>query len=112
MTSADGATSVQNPRLVIVDVLARFRSGRAEGQKPLWMWLSRGERAFRTRSKFTLTIIVMHHVRKGHGDIRSVRACGGTLRLTGATSPPSYSIGVAAVRPLCPGRDVEEYEGL
>jgi hypothetical protein len=80
----DWITSAQNPRLVIVDVLAMFRpaSGARDNQYEADYHAIKGMQAL--ASEFGVAIIVVHHTRKGGSDVDPFEKVGGTLGLTGA----------------------------
>jgi RecA-family ATPase len=105
------AMSASNPRLVIVDVLAQFRSGRAEGQNHYEYDYRAVKGLQELASEFGLTIIVVHHVRKGHGDVDPFERVSGTLGLTGAADTTVIlDRGGSGCTLYARGRDVEEYE--
>ncbi|MPR11510.1 AAA family ATPase [Microvirga tunisiensis] len=80
----DWITSAQNPRLVIVDVLAMFRptSGNRDNMYETDYSAIKGLQAL--ASKFGIAIIVVHHTRKGGSDVDPFEKVSGTLGLTGA----------------------------
>ncbi len=80
----DWITSAQNPRLVIVDVLAMFRpaSGARDNQYEADYHAIKGLQAL--ASKFGVAIIVVHHTRKGGSDVDPFEKVSGTLGLSGA----------------------------
>lgn len=105
------ATSMANPRLIIVDVLAQFRSGRGD-RESLYESDYRAVKGLQgLASDLSLTVIIVHHVRKGTGDIDPFERVSGTMGLTGAADTTIIldrdSNGCTL---YARGRDIEEYE--
>lgn len=103
--------SKENPRLVIVDVLAQFRSGRG-GQESLYEADYRAVKGLQElAAEYSIAIVVVHHVRKGMGDADPFERVSGTMGLTGAADTTVIldrdSNGCTL---YARGRDLEEYE--
>ena len=79
----DWATSADNPRLVIVDVLAQFRT--RGGERDDYRSDYDSIKALQELAgEMQLAIIVVHHVRKSAGETDPFEKVSGTLGLTGA----------------------------
>lgn len=107
----DWLESKANPRLIIVDVLAQFRSGRG-GQESLYEADYRAVKGLQElAAEYGIAIVVVHHVRKGMGDADPFERVSGTLGLTGAADTTIIldrdSNGCTL---YARGRDLEEYE--
>jgi hypothetical protein len=103
--------SVDNPRLIIVDVLAQFRGGRAntESQYEADYFAVKGLQEI--AGELQIGIIIVHHVRKGAGEIDPFEKVSGTLGLTGAADTTIVLDRDSAGCTLyCRGRDIQEYE--
>lgn len=76
--------SMENPRLVIVDVLMMFRpaSGARDNQYEADYHAVKGLQAL--ASKYGLAIIIVHHTRKSGSDVDPFEKVSGTLGLSGA----------------------------
>lgn len=103
--------SKDNPRLIIVDVLAQFRSGRG-GQESLYEADYRAVKALQElASVYGIAVVIIHHVRKGMGDSDPFERVSGTMGLTGAADTTIIldrdSNGCTL---YARGRDLEEYE--
>ena len=103
--------SKENPRLVIVDVLAQFRSGRG-GQESLYEADYRAVKGLQElASEYNIAVVVIHHVRKGMGDTDPFERVSGTLGLTGAADTTMILDRDGNGCTLyARGRDLEEYE--
>ncbi|WP_201835031.1 AAA family ATPase [Microvirga zambiensis] len=77
-------TDAQNPRLVIVDVLAMFRpaSGTRDNMYEADYHAIKGLQAL--ASEFGIAVIVVHHTRKSGSDVDPFEKVSGTLGLSGA----------------------------
>ena len=105
------AKSKTNPRLIIVDVLAQFRSGRGNMEN-LYESDYRAVKGLQLlASDFGIVIIIVHHVRKGMSEVDPFEQVSGTMGLTGAADTTIIldrnSNGCSL---YCRGRDIEEYE--
>lgn len=103
--------SKTNPRLIVVDVLAQFRSGRAD-RESLYESDYRAVKGLQElAAEFGLAVIVVHHVRKGNTEVDPFERVSGTLGLTGAADTTIIldrdSNGCTL---YARGRDLEEYE--
>jgi RecA-family ATPase len=105
--------SKANPRLVIVDVLAQFRSRAVNGSRD-----TQYESDYQTvkglqelASEFGIAVIIVHHVRKGAGDVDPFERVSGTMGLTGAADTTIILDRDGNGCTLyARGRDIEEYE--
>ncbi len=104
-------SAATNPRLVIVDVLAQFRSGRGD-RESLYESDYRAVKALQQiASDTSITIIIVHHVRKGMGDVDPFERVSGTMGLTGAADTVLILDRDGNGCSLyARGRDIEEYE--
>ncbi len=103
--------SKPKPRMVIVDVLAQFRSGRGNTEN-LYESDYRAVKGLQElASKYGLAIIIVHHVRKGSGDVDPFERVSGTMGLTGAADTTIILDRDGNGCTLyARGRDIEEYE--
>lgn len=104
-------TSKANPRLIIVDVLAQFRSGRG-GTEGIYEADYKAVKALQDlASENSIAVVIVHHVRKGMGDADPFERVSGTNGLTGAADTTMIldrdSNGCTL---YARGRDLEEYE--
>ncbi|MFN4141644.1 AAA family ATPase [Aestuariivirga sp.] len=103
--------SVQNPRLVIVDVLQKFRSNRGRSDT-----LYEGDYGAITAlqelaAEYSVGVLIVHHTRKGNGDGDPFEEISGTNGITGAADTSLVlKRGSNGSTLYCRGRDVEEYE--
>jgi hypothetical protein len=74
----------ENARLVVVDVLAQFRSGRGDRQTLYESDYGAIKGLQELSSEFNVGILIVHHVRKGFGDTDPFERISGTLGLSGA----------------------------
>jgi hypothetical protein len=103
--------SKQTPRLVIVDILAQFRSGRG-GTESLYESDYRAVKGLQELAgEYSVAIVVVHHVRKGAGDVDPFERVSGTMGLTGAADTTMIldrdSNGATL---YARGRDLEQFE--
>jgi hypothetical protein len=105
------ALAADNPRLVIVDVLAMFREARA-GEQSLYEGDYAAVKALQSlASELDIAVLIVHHVRKGAGDGDPFERVSGTLGLTGAADTAIVLDRDSGGCTLyARGRDVEEYE--
>lgn len=105
------AGSVENPRLVIVDVLAQFRGGRANTETQYESDYAAVKGLQEIAGELQIGVIIVHHVKKGAGETDPFEKVSGTLGLTGAADTTIVldrdSSGCTV---YCRGRDVQEYE--
>jgi RecA-family ATPase len=102
-------TSAQNPRLVIVDTLAQFRK-MATGKNVYLEDYAAISELQKLASKYSVTIIVVHHDRKSGAD-DVFDTVSGSLGLTGAADTIAVmKREVGTVTLHIRGRDVEEAE--
>lgn len=103
--------SKTNPRLIVIDVLAQFRTARGSGDNPYEADYRAVTELQQLASDFRLAVLVVHHVRKGDGDIDPFERVSGTLGLTGAADT---TIVLDRSGKGCSlyarGRDIAEYE--
>ena len=105
------AESKANPRLIIVDVLAQFRSGRGDKESLYESDYKAVKGLQELASEFNLTVIVVHHVRKGMSDTDPFERVSGTMGLTGAADTTIILDRDGNGCTLyARGRDIEEYE--
>ena len=80
----DWIVSANNPRLVIVDVLAMFRlrSGNSDNLYEADYHAIQGLQAL--AGEFNVAIVIVHHVRKSGSDVDPFEKVSGTLGLSGA----------------------------
>ena len=103
--------SKANPRLIIVDVLAQFRSGRG-GQENLYEADYKAVKALQAlAAEYSIAIVIVHHVRKGMGDADPFERVSGTNGLTGAADTAMIlDRDTNGCTLYARGRDLEEYE--
>ena len=107
----DWAGSIENPRLVIVDVLAQFRGGRANTETQYEADYAAVKGLQQIAGELQIGIIIVHHVRKSNGEIDPFEKVSGTLGLTGAADTTIVLDRDSSGCTLyCRGRDIEEYE--
>lgn len=105
------AGSVGNPKLVIVDVLAQFRGGRANTETQYESDYAAVKGLQEIAGELRLGVIVVHHVRKSAGEVDPFEKVSGTLGLTGAADTTIVLDRDGNGCTLyCRGRDVQEYE--
>ncbi|MBQ0819479.1 AAA family ATPase [Microvirga sp. HBU67558] len=80
----DWITSAQNPRLIIVDVLAMFKPARGDRENMYEADYHAIKGLQALASEFGVAIIVVHHTRKGGSDTDPFEKVSGTLGLSGA----------------------------
>lgn len=107
----DWLDSKASPQLIIVDVLAQFRSGRG-GQESLYEADYKAVKGLQElASEYGTAIVVIHHVRKGMGDADPFERVSGTMGLTGAAdSTIILDRDGNGCTLYARGRDLEEYE--
>lgn len=103
--------SKENPRLIIVDVLAQFRTARGS-QEGLYEADYRAVKGLQElASEYGIAVVIVHHVRKGTGDIDPFEQVSGTLGLTGAADTTVVlNRDSSGCTLYARGRDLEEYE--
>lgn len=105
------AASVDNPRLVIVDVLAQFRGGRINTETQYEADYAAVKGLQEIAGDLQIGIIIVHHVKKGAGEIDPFEKVSGTLGLTGAADTTLILDRKSEGCTLyCRGRDIQEYE--
>jgi hypothetical protein len=107
----DWILSVENPRLIIVDVLAMFRpaGGGKDSMYEADYHAIKGLQAL--GSEYRVAIIVVHHTRKGGGDADPFEKVSGTLGLSGAADTTIVlGRGSTGATLYGRGRDIEEIE--
>lgn len=100
-----------NPRLVIVDVLAQFRGGRAHTETQYASDYEAVKGLQEIAGDLRIGVIIVHHVKKGGGEMDPFEQVSGTLGLTGAADTTMVlrrDSGGCTI--YCRGRDVQEYE--
>jgi len=103
--------AANNPRLVIVDVLAQFRSGRIDNETLYEADYQSLKALQELASAFNIGVLVIHHVRKGSGDIDPFERVSGTMGLTGAADTALILDRSGEGCSLYGrGRDIEEFE--
>jgi hypothetical protein len=117
--SADGGleeitnwiSSVSHPRLIIVDVPARFRSPRRNDQQPYEADYAAIQGLQAIASKTGVAIVIVHHLRKGIFEGDPFERVSGTLGLSGAADSVLILDRDAQGTTLYGrGRDLEEIE--
>lgn len=107
----DWAGSVENPRLVIVDVLAQFRGGRANTETQYESDYAAVKGLQEIAGELQIGVVIVHHVKKANGETDPFEKVSGTLGLTGAADTTMVldrdSSGCTI---YCRGRDIQEYE--
>lgn len=103
--------SKPNPRLIIVDVLAAFRSARG-GKESLYEADYAAIKGLQNiASEFNIAIVVVHHVRKSQGENAPFEKISGTLGLSGAADTALILDRESNGATLYGrGRDIEEIE--
>jgi RecA-family ATPase len=107
----DWAAARESPRLIIIDVLAQFRTGRGS-QESLYEADYRAVKEVQElASELDLGVLIIHHVRKGSGDFDPFERVSGSMGLTGAADT---TIVLDRDGNGCSlygrGRDIQEYE--
>jgi hypothetical protein len=101
----------ENPRLIVVDVLAMFRSPRGGKQTPYDADFEAVHELQKIAGETELAIIIVHHLRKGAADTDPFDKISGTLALSGAADTVLIldrdSNGTTLYGR---GRDIEEFE--
>lgn len=107
----DWLNSKENPRLIIVDVLTQFRSGRG-GQESLYEADYRAVKGLQElASEYGIAVVIIHHVRKGIGESDPFEQVSGTMGLTGAADTTVIlNRDSSGCTLYARGRDLEEYE--
>lgn len=105
------AKSRPNPRLVIVDVLAQFRGGRGNTQTQYEADYDAVKSLQQLAGELQIAILIIHHVRKGIGEVDPFEKVSGTMGLTGAADTTMVlDRDQSGCTLYCRGRDIEEYE--
>ena len=100
-----------SPRLVVVDVLAQFRSARSEKESIYESDYRAIKGLQELAGEFGVAIVVVHHTRKGASDGDPFEQISGTLGLSGAADAAIVLDRNADGCTLyARGRDIEEYE--
>jgi AAA domain/IclR helix-turn-helix domain len=76
--------SAEHPRLVVVDVLAMFRSPRQKDQQPYESDYAAIQGLQAIASQTAVAIVIVHHLRKSAADVDPFEKVSGTLGLSGA----------------------------
>jgi predicted ATP-dependent serine protease len=76
--------TAERPRLVVVDVLAMFRSPRRKDQQPYEADYAAIQGLQAIASQTGVAIVVVHHLRKSAGELDPLEKVSGTLGLSGA----------------------------
>jgi hypothetical protein len=76
--------SAENPRLVVVDILAMFRSPRRKDQQPYESDYAAIQGLQAIASENGVAIVIVHHLRKSAGEVDPFEKVSGTLGLSGA----------------------------
>jgi hypothetical protein len=107
----DWIAKANNPRLVIIDVLARFRSPPLRNQQPYEADYAAIQGLQAISSQTGVAIVIVHHLRKTNGEFDPFEKVSGTLGLSGAADTVLVldrdSNGVTLYGR---GRDIEEIE--
>lgn len=77
-------SEVERPRLIIVDVLTRFRPARSNKDAPYESDYQAIAGLQSIASEFHLAIVIVHHLRKAGSDVDKFDLISGTLGLSGA----------------------------
>jgi AAA domain/IclR helix-turn-helix domain len=77
-------TAAKNPRLIVVDILAMFRSPRRKDQQPYENDYAAIQGLQAIASETGVAIVVVHHLRKSAGEVDPFEKVSGTLGLSGA----------------------------
>jgi hypothetical protein len=105
-------SSVAKPRLIIVDVLAAFRSHRKGQQTPYEADYAALKELQQIASEFSVAIVVVHHTRKAGADNDRFDLVSGTTGLSAAADTTLILDRDAALghRLYGRGRDIEEID--
>jgi AAA domain len=76
--------STPDPRMIVIDVLAAFRSDRRNAQTPYEADYAAIKDLQQIASDYSVAIIVVHHTRKAGADVDQFDLVSGTLGLSGA----------------------------
>jgi AAA domain len=76
--------AAQSPRLVVVDILAMFRSPRRKDQQPYEADYAAIQGLQAIASETGVAIVIVHHLRKSAGEVDPFEKVSGTLGLSGA----------------------------
>jgi AAA domain len=76
--------SVERPRLIVVDVLAMFRSPRQRNQEPYESDYAAIKGLQQIASETGVAIVIVHHLRKSVAEVDPFEKVSGTLGLSGA----------------------------
>jgi hypothetical protein len=76
--------TAEKPRLVVVDVLAMFRSPRRKDQQPYEADYAAIQALQAIASQTGVAIVIVHHLRKSAGEVDPFEKVSGTLGLSGA----------------------------
>jgi AAA domain len=76
--------TAEKPRLVVVDVLAMFRSPRRKDQQPYEADYAAIQGLQAIASQTGVAIVIVHHLRKSAGEVDPFEKVSGTLGLSGA----------------------------
>jgi hypothetical protein len=103
--------SVNNPRLIVVDVLAMFRSPRRSDQQPYEADYAAIQGLQAIASQAGIAIVVVHHLRKSAAEVDPFEKVSGTLALSGAAdSVLILDRDAQGTTIYGRGRDIEEIE--
>jgi AAA domain len=103
--------TAERPRLVVVDVLAMFRSPRRKDQQPYEADYAAIQGLQAIASQTGVAIVVVHHLRKSAGELDPLEKVSGTLGLSGAADTVLILDRDAQGMTLYGrGRDIEEIE--
>ncbi|WP_271605659.1 AAA family ATPase [Bradyrhizobium sp. CCBAU 11434] len=101
----------RKPRLIVVDVLARFRSPRRKDQQPYESDYAAIQGLQTIASKSGIAIVIVHHLRKSMGDSDPFEKVSGTMGLSGAADTTLVlDRDASGVTLYGRGRDIEEIE--
>jgi AAA domain/IclR helix-turn-helix domain len=102
---------VPTPRLVVVDVLAAFRSEKRHQQSPYEADYAAIKDLQQIASDFSIAIVVVHHTRKAGADLDRFDMVSGTLGLSGAADTALIlDRDALGCRLYGRGRDIEEID--
>lgn len=105
------AATKQDPRLVIVDVLAQFRGGRGNTETQYEADYAAVKSLQEVAGDLQIAILIIHHVKKGIGETDPFEKVSGTLGLTGAADTTIIlDRDQSGCTLYCRGRDIQEYE--
>lgn len=103
--------TAEKPRLVVVDVLAMFRSPRDLKQSPYESDYGAVQQLQRVASETGVAIVIVHHVRKSTGEDDPFEKVSGTFGLSGAADTTLVLDRDGSGATLyARGRDIEEIE--